>query len=108
MSWMQDLVGRLHRCHTAEEVSRQMLDVTRRLQRKDRVDGTQDERIRALEAENGEQRLYLAALIWLLLRNERITSADLAEVVDALVFMLAGPGYVTGEVLHVDGGRHLT
>jgi NAD(P)-dependent dehydrogenase (short-subunit alcohol dehydrogenase family) len=29
------------------------------------------------------------------------------ECVEALCFLLAGPAYVTGEVLHVDGGRHL-
>jgi pteridine reductase len=31
----------------------------------------------------------------------------LAEVGEALVFLLDGPGYITGEILHVDGGRHL-
>ena len=31
----------------------------------------------------------------------------LAEVGDALVFLLDGPEYVTGEILYVDGGRHL-
>ncbi len=31
----------------------------------------------------------------------------LDEVGDALVFLLGGPEYVTGEVLYVDGGRHL-
>lgn len=30
------------------------------------------------------------------------------EAVEALLFLLAGPEYVTGEILHVDGGRHLT
>jgi len=30
------------------------------------------------------------------------------EAVEALLFLLAGPQYVTGEILHVDGGRHLT
>ena len=29
------------------------------------------------------------------------------EVEQALLFLLAGPGYVTGEILHLDGGRHL-
>ncbi len=29
------------------------------------------------------------------------------EVQQALVFLLAGPSYVTGEIIHVDGGRHL-
>jgi NAD(P)-dependent dehydrogenase (short-subunit alcohol dehydrogenase family) len=29
------------------------------------------------------------------------------EVQQALVFLLAGPAYVTGEIVHVDGGRHL-
>lgn len=32
---------------------------------------------------------------------------ELDEVQQALVFLLSGPGYVTGEILHVDGGRHL-
>jgi pteridine reductase len=29
------------------------------------------------------------------------------EVEEALVFLLAGPTYITGEIIHVDGGRHL-
>jgi NAD(P)-dependent dehydrogenase (short-subunit alcohol dehydrogenase family) len=29
------------------------------------------------------------------------------EVQQALVFLLAGPAYVSGEIVHVDGGRHL-
>jgi pteridine reductase len=29
------------------------------------------------------------------------------EVQQALVFLLAGPAYITGEIVHVDGGRHL-
>ncbi len=33
--------------------------------------------------------------------------ADLDEVGDALLFLLAGPAYITGEIIHVDGGRHL-
>jgi pteridine reductase len=33
--------------------------------------------------------------------------ADLEEVGQALVFLLDGPAYVTGEIIHVDGGRHL-
>jgi pteridine reductase len=32
---------------------------------------------------------------------------DPHEVGQALVFLLAGPAYVTGEILHLDGGRHL-
>lgn len=35
-------------------------------------------------------------------------TGSVAEAVDALLFLLAGPAYVTGEILHVDGGRHLT
>jgi pteridine reductase len=31
----------------------------------------------------------------------------LDEVGEALVFLLCGPAYVTGEILHLDGGRHL-
>ena len=33
--------------------------------------------------------------------------ADLAEVGQALIFLLDGPAYVTGEIIHIDGGRHL-
>ncbi|MCB2178448.1 SDR family oxidoreductase [bacterium] len=29
------------------------------------------------------------------------------EVQQALVFLLSGPDYITGEILHVDGGRHI-
>lgn len=29
------------------------------------------------------------------------------EAAEALLFLLGGPSYVTGEVLHLDGGRHL-
>ena len=35
----------------------------------------------------------------------RWSEAD--EVQQALVFLLGGPAYVTGEIIHVDGGRHL-
>ena len=34
--------------------------------------------------------------------------ATLAETTDALLFLLAGPNFITGEILHLDGGRHLT
>jgi pteridine reductase len=30
------------------------------------------------------------------------------ETCDALLFLLAGPDFITGEILHLDGGRHLT
>ena len=30
------------------------------------------------------------------------------EAGEALVFLLTGPSYITGEIIHVDGGRHLT
>ncbi len=30
------------------------------------------------------------------------------ETADALLFLLAGSEYMTGEILHLDGGRHLT
>jgi len=32
---------------------------------------------------------------------------EMGEVEDALIFLLAGSTYTTGEILHVDGGRHL-
>jgi NAD(P)-dependent dehydrogenase (short-subunit alcohol dehydrogenase family) len=33
--------------------------------------------------------------------------SEAEEVQQALVFLLSGPAYVTGEIVHVDGGRHL-
>lgn len=33
--------------------------------------------------------------------------ADTAEVEQALLFLLTCPPYITGEIIHVDGGRHL-
>ena len=33
--------------------------------------------------------------------------ADEGEVEQALLFLLTSPAYITGEILHVDGGRHL-
>ena len=33
--------------------------------------------------------------------------AKLEEVDQAILFLLAGPAYITGEVIHIDGGRHL-
>ena len=33
--------------------------------------------------------------------------ANLAEVGQALIFLLEGPAYITGEIIHIDGGRHL-
>jgi NAD(P)-dependent dehydrogenase (short-subunit alcohol dehydrogenase family) len=32
----------------------------------------------------------------------------LRETTEALLFLLAGPDFITGEILHLDGGRHLT
>ena len=33
--------------------------------------------------------------------------ADMDEVSQALLFLLDGPTFITGEIIHVDGGRHL-
>jgi NAD(P)-dependent dehydrogenase (short-subunit alcohol dehydrogenase family) len=33
--------------------------------------------------------------------------SEAREVEESLLFLLAGPAYVTGEIIHVDGGRHL-
>jgi pteridine reductase len=33
--------------------------------------------------------------------------ADENEVEEALLFLLTSPAYITGEIIHVDGGRHL-
>lgn len=33
--------------------------------------------------------------------------ASLAEVDVTALFLLDGPGYITGEIIHVDGGRHV-
>jgi len=33
--------------------------------------------------------------------------ASLAELGEVLLFLLTGPAYVTGEIIHLDGGRHI-
>jgi pteridine reductase len=33
--------------------------------------------------------------------------ANLNEVVQSMLFLLNGPEYITGEIIHIDGGRHL-
>jgi pteridine reductase len=33
--------------------------------------------------------------------------SEAGEVENALIFLLSGPAYITGEIIHVDGGRHL-
>lgn len=33
--------------------------------------------------------------------------AELDEVARTLIFLLDGPQYITGEIIHIDGGRHL-
>jgi len=33
--------------------------------------------------------------------------AKISELEDTVMFLLAGPEYITGEILHLDGGRHL-
>lgn len=33
--------------------------------------------------------------------------ADIKEVTDTISFLLSGPSYITGEIIHIDGGRHL-
>lgn len=33
--------------------------------------------------------------------------AELDEVGETLLFLLSGPSYITGEIIHLDGGRHL-
>ena len=32
---------------------------------------------------------------------------EITEVEETLLFLLAGPKYITGEIIHLDGGRHL-
>ena len=33
--------------------------------------------------------------------------ADISELTDTIKFLLTGPAFITGEIIHVDGGRHL-
>ena len=33
--------------------------------------------------------------------------AQLDEIINTLLFLLDGPAYITGEIIHLDGGRHL-
>ncbi|NOH01594.1 MAG: SDR family oxidoreductase [Chloroflexi bacterium] len=46
--------------------------------------------------------------------SEKITASvpaqrwsEAGEVEEALLFFLSGPAYITGEIIHLDGGRHL-
>ena len=32
---------------------------------------------------------------------------NLSELVETFIFLLQGPNYITGEIIHLDGGRHL-
>jgi pteridine reductase len=32
---------------------------------------------------------------------------QMKDVTETLLFLLTGPDFITGEILHVDGGRHL-
>jgi pteridine reductase len=32
---------------------------------------------------------------------------EVEEVIQTMLFLVSGPGYITGEIIHVDGGRHL-
>ena len=32
---------------------------------------------------------------------------QITEVGEALIFLLTGPSYITGDIIHIDGGRHL-
>jgi NAD(P)-dependent dehydrogenase (short-subunit alcohol dehydrogenase family) len=33
--------------------------------------------------------------------------SEAGEVEEALIFLLTGPAYITGDIIHLDGGRHL-
>lgn len=33
--------------------------------------------------------------------------AEMEEVIETFLFLLTGPDYITGEIIHIDGGRHL-
>ena len=33
--------------------------------------------------------------------------AEMKELEETLLFLLSGPAYITGEIIHLDGGRHL-
>lgn len=33
--------------------------------------------------------------------------AEIRELEETLIFLLTGPSYITGEIIHLDGGRHL-
>lgn len=34
--------------------------------------------------------------------------ANISELEDTILFLLTGPSYITGEIIHLDGGKHLT
>jgi len=43
----------------------------------------------------------------MLLNVPKKRTANLEEVTQTIRFLLEGPGYITGEIIHLDGGRHL-
>jgi len=43
----------------------------------------------------------------MLLNVPKKRTANLEEVIQTIRFLLEGPGYITGEIIHLDGGRHL-
>jgi pteridine reductase len=49
------------------------------------------------EAQNDDILHYVPAKRW----------ATLAELESTFLFLLGGPAYITGEIIHLDGGRHL-
>ena len=83
MTWLREwLHHRAGKCNTVEDAIQDIGELRRRMRRKDVVDGSQDERIRMLEVENGELRLYLAALITLLLQNDTVNQTELLKIVE--------------------------
>ncbi len=85
MSWLHEWLTRHeHQGKSLSDTVREISELRRGLRRKDVVDTSQDELIRMMEIENGELRLYLAAMIWLLLDKKVVGQDELVKVVEMI------------------------
>ena len=66
------------------DCEREVDSLRRSLQQQTRTDRSQDEEMAALQQENGELKLYLAALIRLLISKDVIARDEFARLVDVI------------------------
>lgn len=56
---------------------------------------------------NGQQSMESGVLKSIIAPVPADRWAEIHEVTDTVSFLLSGPAYITGEIIHIDGGRHL-